>query len=1090
MAKKIQESLSKLLSLPRIIPRLIGFNDIMDVLKHLDKNNCREYENTEGRSNYLDAIISYKPNIEPPFNLLNDDLLQIYDDNIKNHLDIINKKRTLTINLKPFQYLSLLFTEIFLDLKFKDLLLEFLNAAIECLNEKRTVKFDEYTKEDLEKACFWMATGSGKTIIMHINYLQYLHYAKKHNKEINNVILLTPNEDLSKQHEKELQLSTLPGLVANNLNARMILGDKDLIGIKILDFNKIRDKQAEGRSQKDKGVTIDYRSFGKNNLILVDEGHRGTKGNTWLEMRNKIAKEGFTFEYSATFHDVMEKKTKDNSNDYKKTILFDYSYKYFYNEGYGKDYDISNLPNKDDLKTSFFMMLGNLLSFYEQKRFFLNNQDELENNFNIENPLWILVGSSVNPKKDDDKLDEKTKSDIQKFIVFLSDLKTKKSEVINKIDQILNLKTNIKNIDTNEDFFKGKFEYLKKILTEKFKEDQNKLLEDIYKIIFYTKSDAGLILSNIKNSDGEIGLRYADNKKPFGLIYIGKGSEGVVIDDVIKKHEKIQRIDQEVGYSFFQTLNKKDDKPLNLLIGAKKFIEGWDNFRISSMLLLNFAKGKGASAIQLFGRGVRLKGHNFSMKRSGSLSLDAPKDIEVIETLNIFGIHADYMQEFKDEIEEQGEINYIVEKKIVVHNYENELAQDIKEGLYYIREKKGLERDFKENHMIIPDESLPITVRINTSTYIASIKSKSETYTKAGQTKIHKKDYYDNYANFVDWNKIYSNVLRYKKIRSYNNFYLDSLEEIKQIFTNEKLINIEILGEKESFDISNKKTFEEIQEFKTFLEDLYSDIIKNFIKKTWTAKLRKLSESSLELDSLKDQDIIPYYTIRIEVNKHQEPVAEGPIKEIIQKLLDAKSAVSLEEIDIEEEDIKDFIKKEQTKDHEFMIEFNKHLYFPLLIANEKGYSLSPTGLNEGEGYFVNELKKYLVKNDSVLKDKKIILLRNHENKGTGFYLETEKFYYDFILWVIEEDLQKIYFLDPKGLVHVDKEKRDFNKDGIISIEKSLKLKEKDKKFELGCYIISQTHPSQIGDDKIKDSLVDYNVYYKDNITQLFDKILA
>ena len=34
----------------------------------------------------------------------------------------------------------------------------------------------EYDEDDLRKIAFWMATGAGKTLLMHINIQQYLHY--------------------------------------------------------------------------------------------------------------------------------------------------------------------------------------------------------------------------------------------------------------------------------------------------------------------------------------------------------------------------------------------------------------------------------------------------------------------------------------------------------------------------------------------------------------------------------------------------------------------------------------------------------------------------------------------------------------------------------------------------------------------------------------------------------------------------------------------------------------------------------------------------------------------------------------------------
>ena len=52
--------------------------------------------------------------------------------------------------------------------------------------------------------------------------------------------------------------------------------------------------------------------------------------------------------------------------------------------------------------------------------------------------------------------------------------------------------------------------------------------------------------------------------------------------------------------------------------------------------------------VQLFGRGVRLKGRGMSLKRS--LPAERPKGthMERLETLTIFGVRANYMATFKD----------------------------------------------------------------------------------------------------------------------------------------------------------------------------------------------------------------------------------------------------------------------------------------------------------------------------------------------------------------------------------------------------------------------------------------------------------
>jgi hypothetical protein len=74
------------------------------------------------------------------------------------------------------------------------------------------------------------------------------------------------------------------------------------------------------------------------------------------------------------------------------------------------------------------------------------------------------------------------------------------------------------------------------------------------------------------------------------------------------------------------------------------------------MGLINFAKGEGSQAIQLFGRGVRLRGYGGCLKRSGGLDgrpPAAPKHLELLETLTIFGIKARYMEDFKEYLERE-----------------------------------------------------------------------------------------------------------------------------------------------------------------------------------------------------------------------------------------------------------------------------------------------------------------------------------------------------------------------------------------------------------------------------------------------------
>ena len=127
--------------------------------------------------------------------------LERYDDNIREHLAAMNAGRERPITLRYFQYLAALYTEVFLDQHAQSpaKLLASLNEFVRERNSHR--RGDEqaarFAESDLNKLAFWMATGSGKTLLLHLNYRQFLRYNPA---PPDGVLLITPNEGLSQQH--------------------------------------------------------------------------------------------------------------------------------------------------------------------------------------------------------------------------------------------------------------------------------------------------------------------------------------------------------------------------------------------------------------------------------------------------------------------------------------------------------------------------------------------------------------------------------------------------------------------------------------------------------------------------------------------------------------------------------------------------------------------------------------------------------------------------------------------------------------------------------------------------------------------------
>ncbi len=100
---------------------------------------------------------------------------------------------------------------------------------------------------------------------MHANILQYQFYLDKHNRrrDLNRIILLTPNEGLSQQHLFEFEKAGIQAELFNKNGRNLFAGH----AVEILDIHKLKDEMGE------KTIAID--AFEGNNLVMVDEGHRG-----------------------------------------------------------------------------------------------------------------------------------------------------------------------------------------------------------------------------------------------------------------------------------------------------------------------------------------------------------------------------------------------------------------------------------------------------------------------------------------------------------------------------------------------------------------------------------------------------------------------------------------------------------------------------------------------------------------------------------------------------------------------------------------------------------------------------------------------
>jgi len=1028
--------------------------------------------------------------------------LRRYDLNIVAHWKSItaqrNKLEGHELHVKYFQYLSLLFTEIYLDWYFnhRQDLLDGLNAEmVRYRAEAGAEPFKDFDADDLNKVAFWNATGSGKTLLLHVNIKQYLHYfqAGKADQYPDKIILLTPNEGLSRQHLEELHLSGF-GLAQHFNKAQSHARGT----IEIIDINKLGDEMG------DKTVAVD--AFEGNNLVLVDEGHRGTgtAAGAWMSRRDALVRGGFAFEYSATFGQAVAKgltvdaaeeeiqkrrakmlfdttslKKLDDAQRaqlaltpderrrakviatreiYAKCILFDYSYKFFYEDGYGKESLILNMNGEAyeqaDNREKYFTAC--LLAFYQQLWLWGTHRDKLTD-FNIEKPLWVFVGNTVSGED----------SDILEVVSFLSyflnhdqQVKTWLADLIADRAQLLDAKGN--------NIFQGRFTPLMS-----FASDVDSLYADILRRVFNAPAKQRLKLVNIKSSKGELALRVGD-AAPFGLINIG--------DDAgfFKTAEDQDDFDNEAddfGGALFGTLNAKDSK-LNVLIGSRKFTEGWSSWRVSTMGLLNMGQGEGSQIIQLFGRGVRLKGKGYSLKRT--LPQDRPKGthLDKLEALNIFGVRASYMAAFKDYLREEGitpsdevlELDFPTRANLPASKLKT-LA--LKDG-YKDNQKLGFKRTHfpwlyevpaaSQGKIKLPHVVLDLYPRVEAlSTQKGSATSTTEARNKG---KLN-----TDLFSLFDWDRIYLALQNHKIQRSWSNLRLDRQRLIDFCNGDTGWYTLYVPAAELAVH-----SFADVRKQEDILLRLLTDYTDRFYKALKSGYEGQFYDV-VHLDA-EHGSMLKLYQFEIENND------DG--LEYLKRLETLKKLVA---------DGKLGEASKWNAPHMVAISFDRHLYYPLLLLEDKDavpLKLRPLALEvPSEWQFVQDLQEFYDSpaGKAAVGQRSLYLLRNadREDKGLGFAL-AGNFYPDFLLWLVDDATgeQWLTFVDPKGLRHLD---LSHPKLGLYREVKTLEAtlnkqaKAGEPRLVLNAFVLSRTKFSEllnVGDPAKKQELEDRHVLFMED----------
>jgi len=1015
--------------------RIFGAGKLDELSTGIKRPHCEEIDE-EQRTGFLKFWLHEYPQTK---RRVTNEQLSLYDANIVRHLKKINEKRSIPIRLKYFQWLSLIFVEYYLDAYFnrRDELLNGLNNELDIFASQNAAEYNNaklppYMETDLNKIALWNATGSGKTLLMHINYLQHLHYSKLQAGA--SFILLTPKEGLSTQHIDEFSISGIDAAIYDKNESRMYSNENRII---VLENTKLEEKDGD--------KTVSVRRFGSENIVFVDEGHRGSssgKEGKWQKFRDELCYNGFSFEYSATFGQAADSTNdKELADRYAKCIIFDYSYKFFYKDGYGKDYNILNLKEEGDGTNRRMYLTAGLLSFYQQKKIFTEKASEFSE-FNIENPLFVFVGSSVNVVRKEQGRDV---SDVLDILLFFKNFLDDKSVAIKDITSLLSGTTGF-------DVFAGTFPYLieKGLSSEEF-------YSDILKTVFNADTAGAVFhIENLKGVSGEIQLRFGDNS-PFGVINVGDDSNLLKLCAA----NGFDTTSISFSGSLFQGITKPNST-INILIGAKKFTEGWNCWRVSTMGLMNVGKSEGSEIIQLFGRGIRLKGCGISLKRSAEWIKDnastvLPKYIKLLETLNVFGVCADYMKQFKEFLDREDVNSKIVTIILpVIKNLPNRKLKIIrlKDGVSFQKDapKPELEHLSKEIEVTL---DMYANVQFTSSGTIPLVVAGKE------ENKIPK-----GIISLFDIDALWFEIVRYKKEKGKNNIVV-SRKSIQKLLEMDDWYKL--LIPQNELAISSYDDVKRFEKIVLILLKKYLDRYYYIKQNNWESKI-----VGYEYVDLTDENFPTEYAVTT---------------------ADEQFKIWLTQI---EAALKDCKKKGKfslpSNSKLFPLEIlncTPHLYNPLIYQAKDGVQIevSPVALNESEKHYVDKLHEYISKEEN--KDLETYLLRNKSKVGVGFFDESG-FFPDFILWIIKNEKQYITFIDPKGMRNEGFESGKVN---LYKEIKNIQNKLCDSSVILNSFILSFTKYSEMPEYNIP--ITEWNkknvLFMKDQnncIEIFFDKIMS
>jgi len=441
----------------------------------------------------------------------------------------------------------------------------------------------------INRMCFWMATGSGKTLII-VKLIEYLFSLRRHGLIPPHPILILAHKDyLLAQIRATIHEFNITG-VDNPIDLVHLraFGEANLLGNNVYYHlsDNIADEQTNART--------DYRAYAHDGkwFVILDEAHRGAKDDSKRQAYYHVmARQGFLFNFSASFTeraDILTSVKKYNLEDFTKkghgkhVYLNEQEYRAFSN---AKD-EI----NTNERKAIVLKSLITLTAITQQVEG-ARRTTGLADLYHV--PLMMTLVHSVNTDR------EGNKNDLWVFFQTLREI------IAGETDERLfhRARESLKRDWRGGTFLFSCHDTPLSHIREASSILDRVTMEEVRRSVFLSP-DKGTLQYIVGESSKEIAFQVKNSEKPFALIRIGDTGKWKQALPLLYGYEKTQRVNEQ---AFFEQLNHKDSS-ITLLMGSRSFVESWDSNRPN---VINYINIGGVDAkkfvVQSVGRGVRIE---------------------------------------------------------------------------------------------------------------------------------------------------------------------------------------------------------------------------------------------------------------------------------------------------------------------------------------------------------------------------------------------------------------------------------------------------------------------------------------------------